>query len=55
MKDTNRPRIWAVGGGKGGVGKTVITANTAISLAQQGKRCVALDLDLGGAGLDVRW
>lgn len=46
-----RPRIWAVGGGKGGVGKTVITANSAISLAQQGKSCIALDLDLGGANL----
>ncbi|MDF1526535.1 MAG: P-loop NTPase [bacterium] len=45
------PQIWAVGGGKGGVGKTVITANTAISLAKQGKRCVAMDLDLGGANL----
>ena len=33
------------------MGKTVILANTAISLAQQGKRCVALDLDLGGANL----
>ena len=33
------------------MGKTVITANTAISLAKQGKRCVALDLDLGGANL----
>jgi len=49
--NNTRPQIWAVGGGKGGVGKTVITANTAISLAQQGKRCVALDLDLGGANL----
>jgi len=51
MNDNPRPRIWAVGGGKGGVGKTVITANTAISLAQQGNRCVAMDLDLGGANL----
>jgi len=51
MKYSTRPRIWAVGGGKGGVGKTVITANTAISLAQQGNRCIALDLDLGGANL----
>jgi len=49
--NNTRPHIWAVGGGKGGVGKTVITANAAISLAQQGKRCVALDLDLGGANL----
>jgi flagellar biosynthesis protein FlhG len=40
-----------VGGGKGGVGKTVITANAAICLAQMGNRCVALDADLGGANL----
>ncbi len=51
IKDGSRPRIWAVGGGKGGVGKTVITANTAISLAQRGNRCIVLDLDLGGANL----
>jgi flagellar biosynthesis protein FlhG len=47
----SRPIIWGVGGGKGGVGKTVITANAAISLSQLGKRCVALDADLGGANL----
>lgn len=46
-----RPRIWAIGGGKGGVGKSVITANMAIRLAQMGKRCVAMDVDLGGANL----
>ena len=46
-----RPRIWAVGGGKGGVGKTVITANMAICLSQLGFTCVALDADLGGANL----
>jgi flagellar biosynthesis protein FlhG len=46
-----RPVIWGVGGGKGGVGKTVITANAAIGLAQLGKRCVAVDADLGGANL----
>lgn len=45
------PVIWGVGGGKGGVGKTVITANIAICLAQKGKRCVAIDADLGGANL----
>lgn len=51
IKHGTRPLVWAIGGGKGGVGKTVITANTAISLAQQGKRCVAMDLDLGAANL----
>jgi flagellar biosynthesis protein FlhG len=40
-----------VGGGKGGVGKTVITANMAICLSQLGFTCVALDADLGGANL----
>ena len=47
----SRPVIWSVGGGKGGVGKTVITANLAICIAQMGKRCVAIDADLGGANL----
>ncbi|MDF1537001.1 MAG: P-loop NTPase [bacterium] len=49
--ERTRPRIWAVGGGKGGVGKTVITANMAICLSQLGFICVALDADLGGANL----
>ena len=26
-------KIWAIGGGKGGVGKSLVTANTAIALA----------------------
>ncbi len=45
------PCVWAVGGGKGGVGKSVITANLAIALARRGRRCVVVDADLGGANL----
>ena len=45
------PCVWAVGGGKGGVGKSVLTANLAIALARRGRRCVVLDADLGGANL----
>ena len=45
------PCIWAVGGGKGGVGKSVITANLAIALARRGQRCVVVDADLGGGNL----
>ena len=44
-------RIIAVGGGKGGVGKSVLAANLGIYLAQLGKHVVLLDADLGGANL----
>ncbi len=44
-------QIWAIGGGKGGVGKTLITANYAITLAKAGASVTLVDLDLGGANL----
>src|SRR5688572_9925845 len=44
-------RIVAVGGGKGGAGKSLLAANLAIYLATLGKRVVLLDADLGGANL----
>jgi len=44
-----QPCVVAVGGGKGGVGKSVIAANLALSLANRGHRCTLVDLDLGGA------
>jgi len=43
--------IIPIAGGKGGIGKSVISANLAISLAQLGHKTVAIDLDLGGANL----
>lgn len=43
--------IWAVGGGKGGTGKSFLTCNTACSLAAKGSRVVLIDADLGGANL----
>jgi flagellar biosynthesis protein FlhG len=43
--------IWAVGGGKGGTGKTLVAANLAVHLARWGERVVAVDADLGGANL----
>ncbi len=46
-----KSKIWSIGGGKGGVGKSMVTANTAIMLAQMGYKVVAVDLDLGGANL----
>jgi len=43
--------VYAVGGGKGGVGKTVLTASLGIGLASLGNRVVIVDADLGGANL----
>ena len=41
----------AIVGPKGGVGKSIISANLAIALSNAGKRVVAVDLDLGAANL----
>lgn len=57
LRDSNfthgskRNKIWAVGGGKGGVGKSLVTANTSICLALMGYKVVTVDLDLGGANM----
>jgi flagellar biosynthesis protein FlhG len=45
------PRLIAVGGGKGGVGKSLVAANLAAALAEEGYRVVAVDTDLPGANL----
>jgi len=45
------PRLVALGGGKGGVGKTFLAANLAASLAKAGARVVAVDTDVEGANL----
>jgi flagellar biosynthesis protein FlhG len=47
----NLKKIWAIGGGKGGVGKSLVSANVSICLALMGHKVVAVDLDLGGANL----
>ncbi len=45
------PRIWAVGGGKGGVGKSLVASSLACAMAERGRRCALIDADLGGANL----
>ncbi len=43
--------VIAVGGGKGGIGKSLVSANLGLALAARGARVVLLDADLGGANL----
>ncbi len=46
-------KVVAVTSGKGGVGKTFVSANLAASLAKRGQKILVLDADLGLANLDV--
>jgi flagellar biosynthesis protein FlhG len=43
----------AIGGAKGGIGKSLFVANLGVFLSQMGKRTVVVDLDLGGANLHL--
>jgi flagellar biosynthesis protein FlhG len=51
--ERNRPRALAVTGGKGGVGKSTIAVNLAVSYASRGSRTLAVDGDLGMADLNL--
>ncbi len=44
-------KIWAIGGGKGGTGKTFITSAMGTYIAGKGKRVILIDIDIGGANL----
>jgi len=50
---TRATKVIAVTSGKGGVGKTNVTANLAVALAGMGKSVVILDADLGLGNVDV--
>src|SRR6202051_3530216 len=52
--NSSRPvKVIAVTGGKGGVGKTTVSANLAVSIAAQGRDVMLVDADLGLANVDV--
>lgn len=46
-------QVITVTSGKGGVGKTTVTANLASALAMMGRKVVAIDADIGLRNLDV--
>jgi flagellar biosynthesis protein FlhG len=47
------PRVVAFGGGKGGVGKSLVAANVGIFLATLGKRVILVDGAFGAANLHI--
>lgn len=49
----SQAHIIAIGGAKGGIGKSLLAANLGVHLASQGKRTILIDLDLGGANLHL--
>jgi len=49
----SRGKVIAITSGKGGVGKTFLSANLAAALTRRGLRVLVLDADLGLANLDV--
>ncbi|HTV97383.1 MAG TPA: MinD/ParA family protein [Steroidobacteraceae bacterium] len=52
--NSSRPvKVIAVTGGKGGVGKTTVSANLAVSIAACGRDVMLVDADLGLANVDV--
>ncbi len=46
-------QVIAVTAGKGGVGKSNISVNLAVALAQNHKKVMLLDADLGLANVDI--
>ncbi len=50
-KASNTPIVLPVGGGKGGIGKSALTANLGLALARLEHRVVVVDADLGGSDL----
>jgi flagellar biosynthesis protein FlhG len=44
-------RVWSIGGGKGGIGKSILTLGLGLMLARLGRQVILIDGDLGGANL----
>lgn len=53
MNKTKPVRVFAVASGKGGVGKTNVSVNLGISLAEMGRSVILFDADMGLANIDV--
>ena len=49
----NAPRVIGIASGKGGVGKTTVSVNLAVALAQRNRNVMLLDADLGLANAQI--
>ena len=46
---------WLIASGKGGVGKSMVTAALGVALARKSMHCCCVDADLGLRDLDTEW
>lgn len=51
--ENHKNRFIAIGGAKGGIGKSLFAANLAVSLANKGWKTLIIDLDLGAPNLHL--
>ena len=51
LQEATDKKVWTFAGGKGGTGKTAMTANIGVALATMGYHVIVVDADLGGANL----
>ncbi|MCK5310887.1 MAG: AAA family ATPase [Desulfobacteraceae bacterium] len=52
-KEIKKPKIIAVGGAKGGIGKSIFASNLSVYLSNKGFDTIAADFDLGGSNLHL--
>jgi len=53
LHSSSKTKVVAITSGKGGVGKSTITANISYLLSQKGKKVAVLDADIGLANMQV--
>jgi len=53
MTDPKPVQVIAISSGKGGVGKTNVSVNLAMAIADTGKKVLVMDADLGLANVDI--